>query len=58
LSGTAGDVFVQADMLESIGLGAPQISYLIRELNKNGFCLDPRIFTVDGAHRAIMEVFK
>jgi len=53
LSGNMADVFLETELLESIGLSAPQITLLIRELNKKGFDINPRIFTVDGAFKAI-----
>lgn len=55
LTGTAGHVFQQVDTLESIGLGIPQISYLVKRLNEEGIQLREDIFTVEEAKEEIMK---
>ncbi len=55
LTGTAGHVFQQVDTLESIGLGIPQISYLVKRLNEAGIQLREDIFTVEEAKEEIMK---
>jgi len=53
--GTPSEVFGNIDELEKIGLAAPQISYLVRELNARGANLSPDIFTVDAAYKEISK---
>jgi len=55
LSGSVSEVFSQIDTLEDIGLAAPQITYLIRDLNKNGFDINPGIFSADDAAQEIAK---
>lgn len=55
LTGTAGYVFQQVDTLESIGLGIPQISYLVKRLKEAGIQLREDIFTVEEAKEEIMK---
>lgn len=53
--GTPSEVFKNIDELEKIGLAAPQISYLIRELNARGANLNPDIYTVEAAYKEISK---
>lgn len=55
LEGPPSVVFKEVETLESIGLGVPQVTYLIRELNKKGFNLSEEIFTIE---KALEEVYK
>ncbi len=55
MQGSCADIFSRCDELEKIGLAAPQISYVIRELNKRGYNLDSGIYTVDKAAEAILK---
>lgn len=56
LSGSVTDVFKEAELLESVGLAAPQITYLMKELNKNGFHVNSSVYTVEEAYSAIKDV--
>ncbi len=58
LEGTPNDIFSQVDKLENIGLAAPQISYVIYELNKAGFNLPKDIYTVEKATKVLYEFMK
>jgi len=49
LDGPPKVIFQEIDLLENIGLAVPQISYLIRSLNQNGFKISPEVITVEGA---------
>lgn len=40
---TPDKVFKEIEMLESVGLGVPQVSYLMRELKKKGFLVEDSI---------------
>jgi energy-coupling factor transport system ATP-binding protein len=53
--GTPRDVFKEVETLESIGLGVPQISYLIRALREKGINLKDDIFTVEEAKKEILK---
>lgn len=55
LTGTAGEVFQQVDTLESIGLGIPQITYLVKRLREIGINLKEDIFTVEEAKEEILK---
>ena len=51
-------VFQEIELLENIGLAVPQISYLVRALNENGFHINPAIITVEDALGALHEYLK
>ncbi len=53
--GTPRDVFKEVETLESIGLGVPQISYLIKALREKGINLKEDIFTVEEAKEEILK---
>ncbi|MDI3309826.1 MAG: energy-coupling factor transporter ATPase [Thermoanaerobacterium sp.] len=58
LIGTPREVFKNVEKLEQIGLGVPQITYLVRELRKNGIELPDDILTVDEAKKYILEYLR
>ena len=51
LNGTPKEVFKEVETLEKVGLGVPQVTYLMRELNKIGFKLPDDIFTLEQAKK-------
>ncbi|MGL5150337.1 MAG: energy-coupling factor transporter ATPase [Clostridium sp.] len=53
LEGKPNEVFKEIDLLEKIGLGVPQVTYLVRELNRKGFNISEDIYTIDEALEAI-----
>lgn len=53
LCGTPREVFAHADEIIEAGLDIPEITKVIRELVRRGFDLDPSIYTVKDAVRAI-----
>lgn len=55
LDGKVADVFKEVDTLENIGLGVPQVTYLLRELRKKGFSIPEDIYTIKDAKQAILE---
>lgn len=55
MKGTPREVFTKIDMLESVGLGAPQITYLMRKLKEKGFAVREDIFTVAEAKEEILS---
>ena len=57
LEGTPAEVFKEVDMLEEIGLGVPQVTYLIRALRKKGFDISDNIFTIEEAKKELLDLF-
>ena len=55
LLGSPREVFKEVENLESIGLAAPQISYLVRALKAKGIELREDIFTVEEAKDEILK---
>lgn len=55
MDGYAGEVFSEVERLESFGLSAPQISYLMRKLKKIIPDINENIFTVSEAKNEIMK---
>lgn len=58
LIGTPREVFKNAEKLEKIGLGIPQITYLSRELRKHGVDIPDDILTVDEAENYILKYLR
>ena len=58
LQGTPAEVFKEVDMLEKIGLGVPQVTYLVRELRKKGFDISDNIFTIEEAKKELLSILK
>lgn len=56
LRGVPKDVFTQIELLEKVGLGAPQVTYLMHALKKKGFEVDENIFTVEDARKEILRM--
>ncbi|MBQ3012661.1 MAG: energy-coupling factor transporter ATPase [Clostridia bacterium] len=57
MMGKRNEIFSRGDELEAIGLGVPQMTYLVRLLAQKGIDLPQDIFTVDDAEAAIIELF-
>lgn len=55
MKGTPREVFTKIDMLEAVGLGAPQITYLMRALKEKGIPVREDIFTVAEAKDEIRK---
>ena len=53
MSGKRNEIFSRGDELEEIGLGVPQMTYLVRLLREKGFDIPADIYTVDDAEAAI-----
>lgn len=58
LQGKPSEVFKEVDKLEKIGLGVPQVTYLVRELRKKGFEISDDIFTIEGAKKELLRILK
>lgn len=55
MKGTPREVFTKIDMLEEVGLGAPQITYLMQALKEKGIPVREDIFTVAEAKEEIRK---
>ena len=53
MCGKRNEIFSRGDELEEIGLGVPQMTYLVRLLRDKGFDIPADIYTVDDAEAAI-----
>lgn len=58
LDGKTKEIFKEYKMLESIGLSAPQITYIVERLKSEGVNLGEGITTVSEARDAILEYLK
>ncbi|RII32685.1 energy-coupling factor transporter ATPase [Clostridium chromiireducens] len=56
LQGTPAEVFKEVDTLEKIGLGVPQVTYLVRELRKKGFNISDNVFTIEEAKKELLSI--
>jgi energy-coupling factor transport system ATP-binding protein len=54
---TPRNVFKKAEILETIGLGVPQVTHLVRELRKKGFSIADCI-NIDEAKNELLKLFK
>ncbi len=58
IEGTCKEVFRQAEYLEGVGLGIPQVTSLLRELNKRGFDVVTDSYTLDDAEKEIVKLLE
>jgi energy-coupling factor transport system ATP-binding protein len=56
LDGTPESVFKEIELLENVGLAAPQVTYLARKLKEKGFNISNNIFTIDQAKRELLKL--
>lgn len=56
LEGEPKEVFKEIDTLEAIGLGAPQVTYLMRELKRRGFNVSDEVFTVEQGKEELLKI--
>ena len=56
--GTPREVFSNVSMLESIGLAAPQTSYVMKKLRDDGFDVPLDVYTVDKATDVLYNLIK
>ncbi|BDR76752.1 energy-coupling factor transporter ATPase [Clostridium tetani] len=57
LDGEPSQVFNEVDTLESVGLAAPQVTYLMRNLKEKGFNISENIFTIEQAKKELLKIF-
>ena len=55
LDGVPKEVFRHVDELEKIGLAAPQVTYIVRELKERGLDVDTDATTIEEAKKTILE---
>ncbi|MDU1321523.1 MAG: energy-coupling factor transporter ATPase [Clostridium botulinum] len=58
LQGKPCQVFKEIDALESIGLAAPEVTYLVQKLRKKGFNLPDNIYTIEKAKKELLKSLK
>jgi energy-coupling factor transport system ATP-binding protein len=58
LDGTPAKIFKEIEVLESVGLAVPQVTYLIRELRSKGFDVSEDTFTVEKAKRELFRILR
>lgn len=58
LKGKPKDVFKNAEFLESIGLGVPQVTYLMKKLKKIGKPVRDDVFTIQEAKNEILRYIR
>jgi len=58
LSGSPREIFKEADTLESVGLGIPQVTALVRRLKDKGIDIKEDILTVEEAKQEIIKYLR
>lgn len=58
LEGKPEEVFKEIDILEQIGLGVPQVTYLMRALRNKGFDVSDEAYTIEKAKEELLKVLK
>lgn len=57
LDGAPKDVFKEIELLESMGLAVPKVTYLMEELRKKGFNIEEDVTTVEQAVGVLKRLF-
>lgn len=58
LEGKPQEVFQNTEILENIGLAAPQVTYVGKKLSEKGIVLGTDLYTVDGAVAEILRLLR
>ncbi len=58
LTGTPAEVFREADLLESLGLGLPPAAFLMRELKGRGVPVSTEPITIEAAEEELYHILK
>jgi energy-coupling factor transport system ATP-binding protein len=58
LTGTPAEVFHEADLLESLGLGLPPAAFLMRALKKRGVPVSAEPITIEAAEEELYHILK
>lgn len=56
LDGTPSEVFSHVQELEQVSLAAPQVTYLMKDLEKAGFPVDTTVTTIEEAKKEIIKL--
>ncbi len=56
ITGTPAEVFQQADLLESLGLGLPPSAFLMRELQSRGVPVSTNVLTIEAAEEELYRI--
>ncbi len=56
LTGTPAEVFRQSDLLESLGLGLPPATFMMRVLESKGIQVSTDILTIEGAEEELYRI--
>jgi len=56
ITGTPAEVFQQADLLESLGLGLPPSTFLMRELQSRGVPVSTNVLTIEAAEEELYRI--
>lgn len=56
ITGTPAEVFQQADLLESLGLGLPPAAFLMRELQSRGVPVSTDVLTIEAAEEELYRI--
>lgn len=55
LYGTPSEIFSNAHLVESVGLGVPQVTRLMQKMRDMGYDLSPSVYTVEDAAKEIIR---
>ena len=58
LDGTPKEVFSHDKELEEMGLAAPQVTYIMKEMKKRGFSVEENVTTIEEAKKEILKCLK
>ena len=58
LEGKPSEVFKELELLESIGLAVPEVTYLMKKLREKGFNVSDEVYTIEQAKKEILRVLK
>jgi energy-coupling factor transport system ATP-binding protein len=56
MDGTPSKIFKEVEVLEKVGLAAPQVTYLVKMLKEKGFNISEDIFTVEQAKSELIKI--
>ena len=57
LEGTTAEVFKHVKELEEIGLGVPQVTYLMMKLRERGYKVSDEVYTIEQCKKELMKLF-
>ena len=57
LEGTPAEVFKHVKELEEIGLGVPQVTYLMMKLRERGYKISDEVYTIEQCKKELMKLF-